>query len=295
MSSFCKAWAMGTSERRNPPGGACISPVPAGLTLVAAPTIAGTLPAVIVLRHPAGHAAVTQQAHAAMCGQFARAWGNGPFGPLDPSDSIRLAAEQHELGMLEWDRAPAMDPATGLPVSVMGMDLATHLPLRLQGPERLRDRDPYAALLVSLHHASFYSRPPLVGRLRKGGRQINSYLERSAEFQRRLSEKLGVAPTEVERNWRLVRAWDGLSHSLLYERVPSTLDAVPVRDGKLTVLELDQGDEAFTLDPWPFESDRVVASAEASLLEGTFRDRETLLEGLARAPKVTLSYALVPR
>lgn len=251
---------------------------------------------VIVLRHPDGHAAVTQQAHAAMCGQLARAWGNERFGSLDPGDSVRLAAEQHELGMLEWDRTPALDPASGLPVTVSGMDLAAHLPLRLQGPERVRDLDPYAALLVSLHHNSFYSKPPLVGLLRRNGRQINTYLARSAEFQQRLREELSTAPAEVERNWRLVRAWDGLSHQLLDDRAPCTLDAVPTANGAKAVLDLERdGDRAFTLDPWPFASERVVASAEASLLEGTYGDRESLREGLAAAPRIVLSYELVPR
>ncbi len=231
-----------------------------------------------------------------MCGQLARAWGNEPFGAPDPSDSLHLAAEQHELGMLEWDGAPALDPDTGLPVTVSEMDLATHLPLRLRGPERIRDRDPYAALLVSLHHTSFYSQPPLVGLLRRPGRQINSYLARSAEFQRRLRDELGVADSEVERNWRLVRAWDGLSHKLLHDRVPGALGPVPTANGGSTALELSRSDEgSYALEPWPFAPERIVASADACLLEGTYRDRESLREGLATARRIELNYELVAR
>lgn len=230
-----------------------------------------------------------------MCGELARAWGNERFGELDPAEDLCLAAEQHELGMLEWDRDPALDPQTGLPVTVSGMELSTHLPLRLLGPERLRAQSPYAALLVSLHHTSFYAQPPKLGLLRKRGRQINSYLAGSAEFQRQLREELGAPDPQVERNWRLVRAWDGLSHCLMYDRAPGALEAVPSADGRLARLKFGERDGHHTLDPWPFQSERVSASTEARLLERTFSDRESLRGGLARAPQIDLSYELVPR
>jgi len=230
-----------------------------------------------------------------MCGELARAWGNELFGELDPSEDLYLAAEQHELGMLEWDRNPALDPHSGLPVTVQEMDLSTHLPLRLRGPERVRAQSPYAALLVSLHHTSFYAKPPRLGLLRKRGRQINSYLASSAEFQRQLREAVGAPDPQVERNWRLVRAWDGLSHCLMYDRAPGALEAVPTADGRLARLEFGARDGVYTLDPWPFEPERVRASAEARLLEGPFSDRASLREGLAAAPRFELSYELVPR
>src|SRR5438445_591647 len=87
--------------------------------------ICSTGPLVIVLTHPGGHAAVAQQAHAWMCGQLARAWGNARFGVVVPAEEVCLAAEQHELGMVDWDLAPALDPDTGLPATVTRLDLST--------------------------------------------------------------------------------------------------------------------------------------------------------------------------
>jgi hypothetical protein len=228
-----------------------------------------------------------------MCGRLAAAWGNERFGAVDPMADVVLAAEQHELGMLEWDDAPTLDSETGLPTTVNRLDVETHLPLRLQGPELLARQSGYAALLASLHHVSFYSQPPLYGLLRRPGRQIRDYLRRSSEFQERLRDELDAPEAEIERNWRLVRAWDGLSHTLMFERAPQTQRGVPGVDG-MVELRVDRRDGAHTVDPWPFASERLEVSVEARLLHGTFSDQTALQQALAGAPRIELSYELVP-
>ncbi len=207
---------------------------------------------------------IEQAEHARQCAEMAWAWAS------EPSDEVILAAEQHELGMLEWDREPELDPERGVPRSVMRMRLEVHLPLRLAGPRRLAERSPYAGLLTSLHHNSFYRKPPPHGLLRRKGRMIGSYLRESAAFQAELRGRLDVTDEQVERDWRLVRAWDGISHTLIHERAPAA-------DG---------------LAPWPFARDRVELPIEARVLEGTFRDREALHRALAEAPVIELPYAI---
>jgi hypothetical protein len=236
--------------------------------------------------------AVTQQEHARMCAELGRAWGNERFGPVDPE--VVLASEQHELGMLEWDRAPSLDPASGLPATVRRMDPSAHLPLRLLGPERLREQSPHAALLASLHHTSFYERPPMHGLLRRRGRQIRSYLTRSERFQRELRAELGVPEPELERGWRLVRAWDGLSHILLHGRAPTALQQVPAAGGELVAIHLTPRDGALSLDPWPFSTDRLSISVGGARLLRSFSEEEEMQEALRRAPRAELSWQLLP-
>lgn len=247
----------------------------------------------IVLTHPRGHVAVTQQAHAVMCGQLGRAWGNERFGPFTPREEVCLAAEEHEIGMVDWDLAPELDPATGLPVTVMGMDPSTHLPLRLHGPQRLMAQSPYAALIASLHHTSFYEQPRVLGLGRRRARQIRAYLRRSAEFQARLRAAVDAPDVEVERNWRLVRLWDGISHALMLGRTPRTFDGVPAAGGGEVDLRLEPRDGAYVLDPWPFAADRVETHVTGRLLEEAFDDQERMRAALAAAPEVTLTYVLV--
>jgi hypothetical protein len=228
-----------------------------------------------------------------MCGQLARAWGNERF--ATPAEEVCLAADQHEIGMLEWDRAPELDAASGLPKPVTRMDLSTHLPLRLRGPERLAAQSPYAALVASLHHTSFYAKPHPLGLVRRPGRQIRAYLRRSADFQERMRTEAGASDAEIERDWRLVRTWDALSHTLLQDRVPRTLEGVPAAAGEWVGLDVSARDGTYTVDPWPFASRRVVVNSEGWLLERAFGDPDELHRALASAPRIELSYELEPR
>jgi Protein of unknown function (DUF3891) len=248
---------------------------------------------VIIIAHPDGHVAVAQADHARMCGELARCWGNERFGQVEPADEVYLAAEQHELGWAEWDRSPTLDPSTGLPFTVLDLELVIHLPMQIEGPRKLASVSPYAALLASLKHTSMYDRPHITGLLRPKGRQVRSYLDRSRALQAELRTELPIGDAEIERNWRLVRTWDGLSHDLLLERAPCTRREVPAAGGTAVELRLRREDGIHTLDPWPFADDRVRVHAQGRLLKQTFSDQERMRAELAEAPRVTLSYELV--
>jgi hypothetical protein len=229
-----------------------------------------------------------------MCGQLARAWGNDRFGTVHPAEEVCLAAEQHDVGMASWDLAPDLDPASGLPATVMTMDLGTHLALQLEGPRLLSTQSRYAALLASKKHCVMYQNPGVAGLVRKRGREIRAFLERSAAFQAKLRGTLDASDEEIERNWRLVRTFDALSHNLLLDRAPCVRTEVPAADGALVDLRLARRDGAHVLDPWPFAAGRVLVRAEGRLLEGSFSDREELHAALARALWIELTYELVP-
>lgn len=119
-----------------------------------------------------------------MCAQLARAWGNAAFGDVGRRDAVELAAGRHEMGM-DGER-PVLDPATGLPKDFDALSHAEHLPAQFDGPERLAAIDPYAGLLASLHHASFYRRSSPLALLTFDGRVERRALRRSARLQARL-------------------------------------------------------------------------------------------------------------
>src|SRR5918911_1161278 len=83
----------------------------------------------LVYEDDAGVICIGQASHAWVSGQLARRWGNDRFARPDPFDEVCLGAEQHDVGMSEWDLLPELDPDTGLPRSFMAMPLATHLRL----------------------------------------------------------------------------------------------------------------------------------------------------------------------
>lgn len=247
----------------------------------------------ILVEHPQGHVAVSQADHAAMCAEFAEAWGNERFGALARADEVRLAAEQHELGWAAWDDSPTLDPATGLPCGVRELSAAVHLPMQIDGPRKLAARSPYAALLVSHKHASMYRRPSVLGLLRPDQRRIRTFLDRSASLQAELRAGVDARDEEIDRDWRLVRVWDALSHDLLFARAPCIRQGVPSAGGPVE-LRLDLRGELYTLDPWPFATDRLSVHAAGRLLTEGFSDEARMRSALAAAPRITLTYDLSP-
>ena len=81
--------------------------------------------------------AIGQASHAWISGQLARAWGNALFAAPDPFEEVCLAAEQHDVGMAEWDLRASLNPRTGLPYSFLEIPLQTHLALWTAAPAKL--------------------------------------------------------------------------------------------------------------------------------------------------------------
>ena len=108
-----------------------------------------------VLLRPEGEAAICigQASHAWLSGQLARAWAD-----VEPREEVCLAAEQHDVGMAEWDLAPTLNRETGRPHSFMEMPLAVHLALWSAAPHKLVTQSRYAAMLVSMHGTALYER-----------------------------------------------------------------------------------------------------------------------------------------
>lgn len=205
----------------------------------------------LLVDHPDGKVAVAQPAHAWISGQLARAWAD-----VTPREEVCLAAEQHDLPWIDWERNPTYDPQTGYPYTFMSLGMPAKLAMWADGPDRLVAQSRYAALLVSMH-----------------GSRLYDGLDRSA-FERDLRATLDAGEEEVERNSRLIATWDGMSLALLLGWRPWTGGGVRMEpDGRV--------------EPWPFATDRVVVQTEGRLLRGPDMP-------LAGAPWIELRYELRP-
>jgi uncharacterized protein DUF3891 len=258
----------------------------------------------VVRTHEDGLLAIGQPSHAWISGQLARAWGNERFGSVWPWEEVCLAAEQHDVGMAEWDLEPELDPDTGGPRSFMAMPLETHLTLWTRAPHRLRAQSRLAALLVSLHGTSLYERRDLEAMDPERAEVARRYLAGQRSLQERWLAELradpetagAATPDLVERNRALVWAWDSLSLALLLDWAPHDTDPVPTR-GEATSLRLAEAEGAprrFTLDPWPFARERVVVRCEGRRLDERFANEVAMRAALESAPWVTLRYELEP-
>ena len=84
----------------------------------------------LVLPDADGALCIGQASHAWISGQMARAWKE----PFEPYEEVCLAAEQHDVGMAEWDLAPTLNPETGLPHGFTEMPFEVHSALWREAP-----------------------------------------------------------------------------------------------------------------------------------------------------------------
>ena len=198
-------------------------------------------------------------------GQLARAW------KPRPSEEVCLAAEQHDVGMAEWDLAPRLHP-DGRPVSFLEMELDEHLALWSAAPDKLLTQSGYAALLVSMHGCALYEGRASVP-------AVADYLARERERQEQLIESLGADRDEVARDQRLVAAWDAMSLALCLGWDDYEVDHVGV-----TLSQLDGA--RFRASPWPFAADELLVHCEGRRLTGKI--------ALEDAPRERLEFSLAP-
>jgi hypothetical protein len=266
---------------------------------------------VVLRRDRGGVLAIGQPAHAWLCGQMARAWGNERFGAVAPLEEVALAAEQHDVGMAALDLNPPLDPGTGLPQSFMDLPIEVHLSLWRAGPPGLVSQSRYAALLAAMHGRRLYERRDLDRAPRGEAAAIRAFLEHSRAFEASMLESLRgdgapeaarVTPELVTRNSQLIWIWDTLSLALLLDWLPRTLAAVPAADGGALDLGLErlgaaeQLDDtpAFSLCPWPFTEPSVRLRCEGRRLTERFASQEELTAAFAQASWETLELRLLP-
>ncbi len=239
----------------------------------------------------AGTIVIGQPAHAWVSGQIARAWAES----FQPREEVCLAAEQHDIAWIGWERSPERDPETGLPYTFSALPRLRRLELWAGAATLLLPQSRYAALLVSLHGTL------LVERFPPGGdedvqRALGDYLERERDFQARVLESLRgdprygahAAPEAVERNRELIFAWDGLSLALVHGVAGERSAAGHA------LVALDGDPTRVSVSPWPFRASEVTVACEGRLLTETYGDEQELRRGLAKAQWTTIETRLSP-
>jgi hypothetical protein len=222
-----------------------------------------------------GVVCIGQAAHSWVSGQLARRWGNDSVPPPEPLAEVCLGAEQHDIGMSDWDRRPELDPETGYPTSFLDLPLATHIALWTDAPDKILAQSPYAALLVSLHgHALFRERRPTP--------EIERYLRGQEELQRDLRERMGEDEARARRNQQLVWAVDHLALVGLFPEW--TPDEVTVDD--TTYRSTTLGPQRVGVAPWPFHEPEITLAYPGRRLTRRSATADELHAHLAAAPWV---------
>ncbi|WP_202077328.1 DUF3891 family protein [Caldalkalibacillus salinus] len=110
----------------------------------------------IILEHDQQFHLVKQHDHAQASGQIARQM-NIPRLTFDSrTDDVYIAVDEHDRGWIDLDETPIWNDKTQTPFSFEDYPLYPKLQFYRLGLDEVEVQSPYAALLCSLHYASFF-------------------------------------------------------------------------------------------------------------------------------------------
>jgi hypothetical protein len=260
---------------------------------------------IIQPEQPSDHyLAISQPAHSWVSGQLARAWGNAVFSGFQPFEQMCYAAEQHDVGFLEWESAPTLNQATGLPHTFEDLPEQVHFEIWRTGIFQLRAVCPYASLVVSLHfcnlcerfHSRLANRDQSESRAflmdqRKYQQAVRSSLQRDPL----LNEALESDVLAYHRD--LIATWDLLSLELCRSRSDHfRVPHAPIwqkEHADIRVLKVDNFTNVWEVDPWPFKVRSVTAVSEAKEIRGRFLNLDTMRVTLRDAERISLEFRLM--
>jgi hypothetical protein len=244
---------------------------------------------------PSGDLAISQLTHAWISGQILRAWDE------DLSETLLLAAEQHDIGWIDWEAGPTFNNATGRPHLFREVGASVHAPMWVKGVERaLGAWGVHVALLVSRHGGVIYRR--YMDRHRMGAADAaaaDNYLSAQPQVETAWSQALGLKAAELDKETALIAFADTLSLALCGAlKAPLDLEA-PGRGGEASTFRLAERPQHsfdFVLSPWPFRINELVVEGEARPLPtaGRFSDEDAMKTWLALPERVVFRARLTP-
>jgi hypothetical protein len=261
---------------------------------------------------------ITQNDHAIISGQLARALGNARFEA--PAPRAVRGIELHDCGWPTHDENPTLN-SRRQPLDVFETPRQIGLSVWTESSKRAAAEDPYAGLLVSLHslslsilattmtpfaHERFDPNDP------RGRFEVNQFQHQQIELQESLRQRLGLRtdqplrhglaegstdPVELQLQYdfRLLQAMDKLSLAICCTKPPAaTIEPVIPSPGNAPLsIRVTRKSDDVHVDPWPFGLDRIEVSVPyRRTRSGTFPDEHAFREMYANAPVELLPVSL---
>jgi hypothetical protein len=271
----------------------------------------------IIQTAPAGspRLAIMMYEHTALCGQFARVFGNDAFEPLSPLDPMVYVISHHDAGWTEFDRDPVTDDKTGLPYNLIETPAAYITVTSRKSPEFNERQHPFCGLISSMHSWGLYngryglSNYVLIKQFPEqelpiAERMLDGELERQKRLKAEIAKDADLAdrldPSKLFQNYKQLQFIDTLA---LYfnrvhpsERGPQTFEHVPRsadQDTPVTITPREAG--VYAVSPFPFApTSAEFAFAGRRVAPRARQDNGGWPEVLRRAPTEWERFRLVP-
>ena len=218
---------------------------------------------------------LTHKDHATLAGEFARHWKNQDFAPPEPFAHILDAVSRHDDSWAVPDAEPNLSPEgepaafsqelVGTYDAFEDIDLAAYLSVRSNATEDAAQRDPYAAVLISMHTVNLLTDQAdlstlneeelamhsrfIDGQLQRQ-QQLKDSLRKQPDFERFASEK------DFLRGFQFLQACDSFSlfAGVDFKHKGTLRHVQPTRNGVNVSIELTPlGNRCFQLSPWPLD------------------------------------------
>lgn len=239
--------------------------------------------------------------HAALAGEFARHWKNESFTPPDPFAHVLDAVSRHDDSWRERDALPELTPEgnpSAFSKELVGsydafedIDLEAYLNVRGNATEQAAVRDPFSAILISMHTVNLLTEQADLAGLDERSLEIHSqFVEGQRQRQIELAKELGSRPelepflteSALHQSFKFLQACD--SFSLLvgvdFPENSSLRHSHKTRSGEdVTIQYRPLGNDRYELTPWPLDEPEIafqipyrkVPKSSTSSLE-TFRE-----------------------
>jgi Protein of unknown function (DUF3891) len=260
--------------------------------------------------------------HSRVAGFFAAHWGNHDFARPEPNASVVLAAHEHDIGWWEWEMKPATLNDQGFPLDYHDGSLKYLGQLRLDfyrnAVDRVRQRDPYAALLMAMHGVALmnagygkYTYPPD----RSADPRVKAYIEHQEQLRLKLLEQLRqsepfkdfASEEQIWTNYEYMEVFDQLAQ-FVCNRYPLNSKArklgptntlndvdVPTKQGRQAAkINIDTVSEhRAVLTPYPFDVDPLAVSFTARLVpRRSYTGPEEFLRHFYGAERIFVTHTL---
>lgn len=224
---------------------------------------------------------ILQEDHADLAAQFAAHWGNEEFSRLDPYQSMLFATIYHDSGHREMEADLPIDGERGLPYAFRGAPAAIRRrDADVTNAHWIRSRDPYASLVVSMHHAGLRKSRYNTVRLRQVDREsqgpgadgappggdVEAAFSDLEDWQRAVADQLGLADPLARdglwQNYCFFQVFDLLSLHFCCDGYEGnqmkevSLERAPVAYGSERVVDLGllpTGLDSVRMTPYPFD------------------------------------------
>ena len=217
--------------------------------------------------------AIRMDEHTALAAEFAAAFGNARFAPIEPRNVMLDVIANHDKGWVEFDADPLTDPRTGLPYNLVDTPAAHITRTSSASPDFNQKRHAYGGLISSMHSWGLYngrygmSEMVLIDTIAPAERHLaDRMLEREVQRQKALKAELASDPLAAAwigdqhlfQNYKQLQFFDTLA--LYFNRTHEgarnemRFPHVPVGATEdVTVTISPRGNGVYALSPYPFE------------------------------------------